>query len=198
MEQSTDQASATMFIGYGVLVPPSVFNRMRDLQLDVLARYGENHGLHQPPHITVKAPFEIGDLEKHKRYLDVLGAETPPLSVTLSGVSFFDGGVMFLDVEANAGLKDLGQRILNDLGSEATPSPFEATGQVHHHATLAFMDPTKLPDAKRDFGRMRDVVTFEADQLGLFLGLGGRNSPEWIVIRVAALRGARDGSGMPL
>lgn len=183
------QNPGAMFIGYGVLVPPTVFNRMRELELEFFALYGDNPGLHQPPHITVKAPFETNDLEKHKRYLDSLGAATAPFDVRLGGVSFFDGGVMFLDVERNPVLHDLGRRILNDLSPEATPSPFEGSGQVHHHATLAFMDPSRLEDARREFGTAEGAVTFKAERIGLFLGLGGRNGSEWIVIRTAALRG---------
>lgn len=172
-------------VGYGLLVPDEPHNLMRGLEVEFQARYGDNPGLRQPPHITFKAPFATEDLEPHRKYLDALAATTPPVDVEFTQISFFDGGVMFLDVAPNAALGALTSRVLRDLGPAAAPSQFEANGNVHYHGTLAFMDPAKLEQAKKDFSRPVRLH-FSADQIGLFLGI---SNYDWIVVRVAKLSG---------
>ena len=83
---------------------------MRDVELEFRERIGGNPGLHQPPHVTFKAPFATEDLQKHRDYLDALALSTAPVEVEFNGISFFDGGVMFLDVAPNAALASLTRR----------------------------------------------------------------------------------------
>ncbi len=82
--ETGSQTGQTMHVGYGVLMPPAVFNQMRDLELAFASRYGENPGLHQPPHITLKAPFDTKDLSKHRWYLDDLRQSVGPVDVRLT------------------------------------------------------------------------------------------------------------------
>jgi 2'-5' RNA ligase len=174
-------------VGYGLLVPDFVFNAVRELELDIYERYGGNHGLRQPPHITVKAPFATADLDAHERYLDALARRTDRFEVQLEGIAFFEepDAVAFVDVMANARLTELTAAILRELAPEATPSPYEASDSVHYHLTLAFLEAGMLARAKRDYAAVTPRFAFTADRLGLFVGLGGA---DWVVARVASLR----------
>lgn len=60
-----------MQLAYALLVSDEVFNYVRQVQLEIHERFGENPELRLPPHITLKQPFEalqrriLQDLARH-------------------------------------------------------------------------------------------------------------------------------------
>jgi 2'-5' RNA ligase len=176
-------------VAYALLLPDQVSNAIRELQLDVRARYGANTDLRHPPHITVKAPFDAGDLDAHMRYVDAVARGSAPFDIELDGIDFFDDPqpVAFVNVAMpNAGLARLTDTIRRDLGAEARPSPYEAANTVRYHATISPLDADALARARRDYAAVRPRFRFRAERLALFVGFG---DGEWTVLRVAALGG---------
>lgn len=50
-------------IGFALLLPDSLNNLIRDIELTVSDALDNQQGLSQPPHITVKRPFEVSSRE---------------------------------------------------------------------------------------------------------------------------------------
>lgn len=178
-----------MRIGYAVLVSDEVYNFMRQFEVEYLQRYGGNRGLTQPPHITIKGPFDTHDLAWHANYLDSLARKTRPFTIHLRGIGAFPPPVLFLNVEPHPELSALTETILADLPAH-THTPFEANRDLHPHATLAFpRSEVELQQALEEYaGR---AVGF--DCIVNSIGLLYQHEESWIILRKATLSGQGDG-----
>lgn len=156
---------------------------MRELQVGVLETLGANRGLTQPPHITIKGPFEIDNLQWHSDYLDTLASQTRPFTVHLKGIRAFGPHAIFIDVLKNPNLHELTQALLSDLPNE-THTSFEAVQNVHHHATLALPDSDEMFNkAMIHYSDLQVEFEFTVKKLALFY----QHADSWIIYRKARL-----------
>ena len=130
-----------MKTGFGILLEGPAFNLVRELELDLCERFGLCWGLRQPPHVTVKGPFEIDAWGPVTQYLEKVSAEIAPFDIELRGFGHFGDAVIFHDVVESNALQDLHYQFVNDARRlfSAAPRPFEKEN-VKFHATLALED----------------------------------------------------------
>jgi 2'-5' RNA ligase len=167
-------------------------NFMTELQVEILRRHGCNEGLTAAPHITLKLGFKTADLGPFAGYLDELARSTPPFEITMRGISSFEDGIIFLDVEPSASLDQLRRRIVRELSErfQIEPRPLEGD-QFHFHATLAYGLPRKAFEEELALlSRMTPSFRFQAQTLAMLCHTGDH----WITYRRAALpeRPSRD------
>lgn len=170
-----------MKIGYAALVSDEVFNFMREFEVEVLESFGVNRGLAQPPHITIKGPFETDNLQWHSDYLDSLASQTRPFTIHAKGIRAFGPHAVFIDVMNNPTLHRLTQTILGDL-PDATHTSFEVERSIHHHATVALPDSEEISEKiMAQYSDLNVQFEFTVEKLALFY----QHEDSWIIYRKA-------------
>jgi len=169
-----------MEIGYGILLEDKAFNYIRGLELELFENLGLEAGLRQPPHITIKPPFEVSELQPHFEYLERLARETEPFEISLKGFNSFGEKVLYLDVLQNEKLFDLNKKITSDLSTNVD--------EMILHATLAYNDLNQESFKKAYSILMQKTLPdfkFVFKKIGLFYRLS--NDAGWIIIKKANL-----------
>ena len=174
----------TWEVAHALLLAGATHNLVRDLQLELAQLFDTDRDLSIPPHITVKAPFSTDDVDRHKAYLDRLGAETREIHLRLTRIELFTDRTLYLGVDQAAALPPLTARIQKDLAPEASPSTYEATQTVRHHATIGRVRTDQLGPAGEVVGRTYGLQTHIAEIALLLRHIPG----EWFVARTAPLR----------
>lgn len=86
-------------IGIGVIFDESTCNTIRGIELNLANDTGNFAGLGQPPHVTVKRPFDVSsieDIQKCQSILSGLAANTETFDLELSGIGNFSDSVLYL------------------------------------------------------------------------------------------------------
>jgi 2'-5' RNA ligase len=160
---------------------------MRRLQVRLCKEHGSRLQIEGNPHITLKQAFPVAEVEPFERHFDALVGEVEPFEVRVSGVGFFEEGVVFLDVVPSSPLCALRERVLRDLSVKfgVTPFPVEAEG-YRFHATIAHGLPRAHFDHVRRSMSMNGEsleFRFPCVALGLLLQVGR----DWITYKSSAL-----------
>ncbi|PIZ76436.1 hypothetical protein COY05_01100 [Candidatus Peregrinibacteria bacterium CG_4_10_14_0_2_um_filter_38_24] len=169
-----------MQIGYGIVLEGEIFNFMRDMELKLFQQYGFEKGMEQPPHITIKPPFEVEEIDSYMDYLEEFCSKIDSFDVELEGFNSFSNKVIYLDVMKNDMLHKLNQIIMSDLKLESDEMIF--------HATLGYGDLSeeKFKDAfeylKVNF---KPKFKFRVSKIGIFLNLP--NDAGWIIVKECSL-----------
>jgi 2'-5' RNA ligase len=129
-----------------LLVDHQIHNFMRRLAVEFHQRYQVGFlGALLPPHISLKQPFQVTDLEAVAAYFDELAAGISPLEIRLTGLELqattFQGkeyGILWMEVEESKTLCDLHMRINRELAErfENTGASFDGA-EYTFHATVA-------------------------------------------------------------
>src|SRR5579872_266451 len=104
-----------MQVAFDVLLDPTAYNYIRNLQVKLFELFDAKEELKFEPHFTIKYAFEADDLTVIESYFDDLVNQTQEIEVTLNGINTFENKVVFVDVAKNETLKALHLKILNDL-----------------------------------------------------------------------------------
>jgi 2'-5' RNA ligase len=175
-----------MQIGYGIIVEGEIKNFMREIELLLLNKFNLKKGLYQPPHITIKPPFEVNELKLYENYLDDLCEKIESFEVSLKGFNSFGKKVIYLDVEQNQKLYDTYETIFNDIKNKLNP---ELTrDDMIFHATLACSDineETFDKAYKYLQANYKPEFRFTVKKIGLFYELP--NKTGWIIIKEESL-----------
>ena len=161
-------------------------NFITELQVEILRRYGVNDGLLASPHVTLKLGFKTPDLRPFADYIDEVARTTPAPEITLRGISSFEEGIIFVDVEPTAALDQLRRRIVRDLAARfgIEPKPFE-DDRFHFHVTVAYGLPQQAFEKELAYLRtLNPTFRFKAQTLAMLCHTG----EHWITYRRAALR----------
>jgi 2'-5' RNA ligase len=173
-------------IAYVLPLGDEAHNFMTQLQVDISRRHGGlNDGMTAPPHITLKLGFRTPDLAQFAGYLDEVAQSTPAFEVSLSGISSFEEGIIFLDVEPNPTLDQLRRRIVRELSDrfQVEPKPLE-DHRFHFHATLAYgLPPTAFEEELARLSPLTPRFRFEARTLAMLVHTG----EHWVTYRRTAL-----------
>jgi len=168
-------------IGIGIIPPEdySLFVRKQEIYLS--KKYNTIVGLLQPPHVTIKWPFEINDIQPFEKYCEDLSKEIQPFEIKINGYGFFDPKVIFLKVEKNQNLINIHLKILKDLKEkfEIEKNKYEGA-EPQFHTTLAYEDISEenFHKAKKELKKAEQPkLSFIFDSLGLFRFTG----EEWII-----------------
>jgi 2'-5' RNA ligase len=161
-----------VWLAYVILLPDDVHNFVRRVQAELYERYEANPRTPiLEPHVTLKQPFEAGEVRPYEQFLDRLAAETDPFELVLNGYGFFEReGVVFLDVEQDERLNALQRRILNDLELESAEYESGSPDPYYFHATIATgLSAHDLAAARDRLGETPEF-RFTLDRLAIFRG----------------------------
>jgi 2'-5' RNA ligase len=173
-----------MKIGYGIMLDVASRNFVRRIQLELHHQVGIGVA-RQPPHVTVKSPFEVTQIAPHRKYLDALSKKLKGLEVEVDGFRHFADKVIYLDVKHTPALIDLHTTILQDVEENFGLKPLEFEGEnIKLHASVAgFEDKGTFKEAQGLLSKYSPRFTFRLAQLGLFYYLGPGKG--WIVHHLA-------------
>lgn len=182
-----------MKIGIGLLPDSSTFNHIRQLELKMAFSLGENPGLNQPPHITVKRPFDITTVEQLNEIRQLtadIAANASAFKLAYQRVNNFGESTLFLSVTANERLSalhaDLSEKLRATFG-ESTVVPHEGDAMRFHTSLATGLKGNDMQLARE---AVQDSVTaFNArfEKIALFLNL--TDTGQWVVIHEALLGG---------
>lgn len=176
-------------VGIGVLIGNETCNEIRHVELQLAEATGNWSGLNQPPHITVKRPFEVANLDELQQIVEVFDrtlSSIEPFSITYRGITDFNRQVLLLEVGVSKALVQLHQALLDALEQVVATAkqPFEGGLGMIFHTSLAlslkedeFIRARKLADA---------LVNAQFDQetpitrVGLFFS---NDATHWAVVR---------------
>lgn len=173
-----------MQIGIGIILEEGVYNYARDLELKISNQFNTKDGLRQPPHVTIKAPFEVSSLEPFVQYFDGLVSSIKPFELELGGVDSFAPSVIYIKVKESQELNRLHLKIVKDLETQYNVKPTQYEGADRtFHSTLAMGDLTKKEHDKamEYLKNENQTFKFKFTTLGLFYLF---EEKDWIVIRI--------------
>ena len=131
---------------FALLTDTHVYNFARKLAWDIHRTYRTGTAVCRlPPHVSLKQPFEISNLSFLEDFMSELASDIHPFEIQLSKLQLvpttindMDTGILWLDVEETDYLRQLHNRLNQDLllrfGN--TQAPFDGTG-YHFHLTIA-------------------------------------------------------------
>ena len=171
-------------VGIGALLDTETFNLVRSLELTSASATHNYAGLGQPPHITIKRPFQVNAMEDVERLLSLLhdvAQQTTAFDVRYSGFGNFGDTTLFLAVQPSAGLQKLHEKLLATLQATfgSIESLHEGPEMVFHTSVAVNLQKGQLQLAKE---RLNEdiVVSCSIRKLGLFLGLD--DNTHWSII----------------
>jgi len=168
---------------FALLADNNIHNLVRKLSWDIHQKYRTGIDFCRlPPHISLKQPFDISDLEALSKYMDELARSIEPLQVRLPQFQLIDAiidglesGIIWLSVEETESLR----RIHNRLNEELTarfgdvPADFDGDRYRFHMAVALGGQPIEtyhriLDEFKGRLGNLqytvRDLVMFVYDE----------------------------------
>jgi 2'-5' RNA ligase len=135
----------------------------------------------QPPHVTIKWPFEVEDITIFERYCEELAKKINSFEVSIEGYGFFEPEVIFLKVIPSKELVNLHLKILYDLKTNFSIEKNQFEGQNQQfHTTLAYEDISQemFSKAKEELENSEQPkISFKFNSIGLFKFTG----EEWII-----------------
>jgi len=131
---------------FAFLADVEVHNFVRKLTWNIHRKYGIGLDVARlPPHISLKQPFIVHDLDALEHYMGELANGTRPLEMHLPQLQLVNTtidnsktGILWLDVQETECLRQLHLRLNRELAArfENTQAPFDGA-DYHFHMTIA-------------------------------------------------------------
>jgi 2'-5' RNA ligase len=176
-------------IGIGVLFNQKTNNKLRQFELMLAEKSNNWSGLGQPPHITVKVPFEVKDIdavETVANFMTELAQNTKSFNITLRGFNNFGDKVLYAAIENTTELLKLSEALLEQLTQPGNAREYER-GRTVFHSTLAMnLSESEYRICRKALQDTSLEIDTEVVGLGLFLGLD--ELQHWAVISEAPFR----------
>jgi len=134
-----------MKAAFALLANPEVHNFVRRLTWEIHQKYRTDiSACRLPPHISLKQPFEIGDLAALESYMDDLASTIEPFEVHLTELQLVptvmddtETGILWLDVQETEDLRGLHNRLNHELSKRFKNTQADFNGASYHfHMTL--------------------------------------------------------------
>lgn len=159
-------------------------NTIQEMKYEVRDKFGSEHSLNAPPHVTLLSPFRLqeGKADELDSLLEVFGQGFEPVPVKLDGFSTFPPKVVFVDVEKTPALMEIQDRL--EKLARSNPDIFQYgydERPFHPHITLAFKDLTKS-NFIGAWKHYRDKE-FKKEFVGKELCLLHHNGENWEVVK---------------
>lgn len=169
-----------MKLGYAIMLSNEVHNFVRKIQLELHHEVGTSLS-RQPPHITIKSPFDCDSIEPHILYLKALSSQLKSFDIELQGFDSFGEAVLFLNVVPSDALINLHHQILENVTTKFDLKPHEFEGEnIRFHASITGFHNSELFEKGKEYIKQYSPqFKFRLKNLGLFYDLGEGNG--WIV-----------------
>jgi len=131
---------------FAFLTDNHIQNLVRKLSWDIHQKYRTGIDFCRlQPHISLKQPFDISDLEVLSKYMDELAQSIEPFQVRLPQLELIDAtidglesGIIWLSVEETESLRGLHNRLNEELTARFGNVPAEYDGDAYHfHMSVA-------------------------------------------------------------
>lgn len=151
-----------------VIPPEEIRVEIQHLKEEIRERFGAEHALKLPAHITLIPPFKIKEDRELQllQALEIFAVTRNPFHIWLSGFGHFDSRVLYVKVEEKQKLIDLQRELKKNLS--AIPE-ISDDRDFHPHITLATRDlhEAVFPEARK-FLSSRDYESrFEVSSISL-------------------------------
>lgn len=129
-----------------LLANAEIHNAVRKLAWDIHRKYHTGIDLGRlPPHISLKQPFDVPNMAELERYLVELASSISSFEVHLKQLDLvrttidnLDTGILWLDVQETEVLRQLHNRVNDDLASRIGSVPAAYDGAAYHfHMSVA-------------------------------------------------------------
>jgi 2'-5' RNA ligase len=169
-----------MKAAFALLANTEVHNRVRKLAWEIHQRYrtGITH-CRLPPHISLKQPFQVLDLAALEAYMSEFVRSIRPLEVHLTELELrpivFEGteyGLLWIDVEETADLRQLHQRVNQELSQRFGNIQADYDGPAYHFHMTVMMGGQPLAVYQRLYGEIPDRrihLGYTVRELALFV-----------------------------
>lgn len=131
---------------FAFLADNHIHNLVRKLSWDVHQKYRTGIDICRlPPHISLKQPFDISDLDALSKYMDELAQSIEPFQVRLPQLELIDAtvdglesGIIWLSVEETESLRGIHNRLNEELTAcfGSVPAEYDGAG-YHFHMSVA-------------------------------------------------------------
>jgi 2'-5' RNA ligase len=161
-------------IGFVILLPDELANKVKDFQINVAKKYDCINSILNPPHITIKRPIEVENIEKYENILDKITNSTKSFKIGIKGYDFFSDKIFFQDVIQSKELINLHNSLLSALKKENIfPDEMEGDNQ-RFHSTLANGDISAkfLGFLKKNYISKKPSDTFPLKELAILRHTG--------------------------
>ena len=159
-----------------IIPPEDIRLEIQHLKEEMRDRFGAEHALKLPAHITLITPFKLKEESELQllQSLEVFSATEKPFHLWLSGFGNFAPRVLFVKVVEKEKVRDLHHNLCENLSAIPDISRDE---DYHPHVTIANRDLKEdLFPAAREYLSNNDYETrFEVRQLSLLK----HNGREW-------------------
>ncbi|MEP1096857.1 MAG: 2'-5' RNA ligase family protein [Cyclobacteriaceae bacterium] len=129
------------------IVPPEdIQDKITEFKHTIAEKFGSQHALNAPPHITLHMPFKwkLKKIEKLHETTQEINSEVHSFSIELNGFDFFEPRVVFVDVVENEKLKNLQKLVVDRCRKKLKLDNGNYKNQVFHpHVTIGFRDLKK-------------------------------------------------------
>ena len=159
-----------MKFGIALLPDKKTINLIRDLQKDLHQKFDVRQS-RQYPHVTIKSPFESGDVEVFDHYIRLLSIQHSKLKLSVEGCSCFENNVVYILVKGDYILASLHKRILSDFSTlyNISPGLFEGENIIFHISIAVVKDKRQAEDVLQYINDQLELHSIIADAFALFV-----------------------------
>lgn len=135
-----------MKAAFALLADREIHNAVRKLSWTIHGKYHTGIDICRlPPHVSLKQPFNIANLDLLEEYMTDLANSVPGFEIKLTGLQLIEAtmgelhtGILWLNVEETETLRGLHNRLNEELTSQFgdVSAPFDGLG-YHFHMTVA-------------------------------------------------------------
>lgn len=163
-----------------LLPPEELREQIKELKLDMAARFSARHALKLPAHITLQPPFKWKPEQEEilTGALNELCLEQPKFPVVLDGFGSFPPRVIFINIKNKEPVVELYERLQKKMSTLTTEAGSRRSG-FQAHITLATRDLEKVvfPAAREYLSQQSFIASFEARSISLLK----HNGKRWVV-----------------
>lgn len=177
-----------MKIGVGLLLEDDAHNELRDLELIISGKTGNELGLFQPPHITIKRPFDADrdTFMNAKTILKKFSDSVEAFEISLGIYRSFGEEVVYAYTEdskiiaAQKALLEMFEKI------NVEPDEFDVSKYIAHSTIALDLSSDEFEIAKSELQNYEGkTITTLITRVGLFLNVDQRH---WIVVATEKLK----------
>lgn len=169
-----------MRAAFALLANTEVYNRVRKLSWEFHEKY--HTGLRHcslPPHVSLKQPFAIGDLTELEQYMDLLARSIDPFDIHLTKLDVMpvtyqemEYGILWVDVQETVVLRELHNRIHDELTQRFGQVPADYDGEAYHFHMTVMIGGQPIGIYRKFYAEIPDPVwnlSFTTRELALFV-----------------------------
>lgn len=174
MGQTADNATYLPKVGVGILYPVHFYNQIRKLQLQIAQSTSNCDGLTQSPHVTIKRPFRVDNMEGALDAIRQVLSKEKAVRLNINGLGSFPSGAVFLKINSSEELNALHQKLLAVLKPHGVePDQFEGANMLFHTSLALNLQREQLSQTLDLLHKETQSTQFELSSLdfGLFYEL---------------------------